>query len=94
MISDLEYVAGELKDQGYTLCGTSVRAPAGIYETALPRMTAFIFGNESEGMSQAARDLCDLLVSIPMRGGAHSLNITVAMGICVFEWRRQLALKQ
>jgi 23S rRNA (guanosine2251-2'-O)-methyltransferase len=31
------------------------------------------------------RDACDVLARIPMRGAVHSLNISVACGLLLFE---------
>lgn len=88
-IGDLVEVATRMKDAGYRLYGTSVTATTRLWETEFPLKSTFVFGNETRGMSEQARTLCDELVAIPIRGGAHSLNVTVAMGVCLFEWRRQ-----
>eukprot|EP00941_MAST-03F_sp_MAST-3F-sp1_P003992 g3992.t1 len=44
--------------------------------------TAFLLGNEGQGLSQKEIDFCDRLVYIPHFGnGTHSLNVTVAASI-------------
>jgi TrmH family RNA methyltransferase len=42
-------------------------------------------GNETTGLSHAYREMCDTLVSIPMRGTATSLNAAVAASIALYE---------
>lgn len=49
----------------------------------LDRKTAFIFGNEVEGLSKEIISMCDGAVSIPMKGKKESLNVSVAFGIAL-----------
>lgn len=53
------------------------------------RPTAVIFGNESEGLSREALELSDVRIRIPMLGMVQSLNLSVSVGIILYE-----ALKQ
>ncbi len=46
---------------------------------------AFIFGNEVSGVEQKTIELCDGCVEIPQFGMKHSLNISVAAGIVLWE---------
>ena len=46
---------------------------------------AFIFGNEVSGVEQETIALCDGHVEIPQFGMKHSLNISVAAGIVLWE---------
>ncbi|HET7116680.1 MAG TPA: RNA methyltransferase [Hanamia sp.] len=46
---------------------------------------AFIFGNEVKGVEQEIIVLCDGCVEIPQFGMKHSLNISVAAGIVLWE---------
>jgi 23S rRNA (guanosine2251-2'-O)-methyltransferase len=46
---------------------------------------AFVFGNEVAGVEQAIISLCDGCVEIPQFGMKHSLNISVAAGIVLWE---------
>lgn len=46
---------------------------------------AIIFGNEVKGIDQAVMDLCDACIEIPQFGTKHSLNISVAAGIVIWE---------
>ena len=50
--------------------------------------TAFICGNETEGLTQEECALADTIVEIPMHGVKESLNVAVAVGIVLFEARR------
>lgn len=50
----------------------------------LLEQTAFIVGNETEGISQEILDLADVIAEIPMKGKKNSLNVSVATGIVLF----------
>ena len=47
--------------------------------------TVFIFGNEVSGIDQETILLCDGCIEIPQFGMKHSLNISVAAGIVLWE---------
>ncbi|SNB34026.1 RNA methyltransferase [Flavobacterium psychrophilum] len=46
---------------------------------------ALIFGNEVFGVNQEAIKLCDGTIEIPQLGTKHSLNISVSMGVVVWD---------
>lgn len=46
---------------------------------------AVIFGNEVEGVNAEVLPLCDGFIEIPQLGMKHSLNISVAAGIVLWE---------
>ncbi len=50
---------------------------------------ALVFGNESEGISDEALKLADYVIKIPMFGMAQSLNLSVSVGILLYEAIRQ-----
>jgi len=59
-----------------------------ILEATLPERAAFVIGNESEGLSTAARAACDQTLSIPVDNGVESLNAAVAASLVAYEIRR------
>jgi 23S rRNA (guanosine2251-2'-O)-methyltransferase len=46
--------------------------------------TAFVLGNEVEGVAKSTLALCDTVAEIPMKGGKESLNVSVAFGVALF----------
>lgn len=50
---------------------------------------ALIFGNEVEGVSNEALQLCDFAIEIPQFGSKHSLNISVTVGVALWELVRK-----
>ena len=52
--------------------------------------TALIFGSELNGLSQEAVKNADACVQIPMHGFTESLNLSVAVAVCLHELRGRL----
>ena len=47
---------------------------------------AFVLGNEVKGVSQTLVNLCDGVIEIPQEGIKHSLNISVASGVVLWDF--------
>ena len=56
--------------------------------------TVLILGNEAEGLSPGYRELCDLLVRIPMHRQADSINVACAAAVLLYEADRQRRLRR
>jgi 23S rRNA (guanosine2251-2'-O)-methyltransferase len=54
---------------------------------------AVVFGNEISGVGEAVLKLCDGCIEIPQLGMKHSLNISVAAGIVLWEILRERVKK-
>lgn len=46
--------------------------------------TLLLVGNEVRGLSPSLRNMCDVLLKIPMRGKKESLNVSSAFAIVLF----------
>jgi 23S rRNA (guanosine2251-2'-O)-methyltransferase len=78
-----------LKQAGWRVMGLDGGAPGDLYGTQLPAATAFVLGNETEGVSQEVADLVDTWVSIPMANDVESLNVSSAAAVVCFELLRR-----
>lgn len=70
---------------GLVIVGTSARATTALRDFTWGSEVALVVGNETSGMSHAYHELCDAVVTIPMRGTATSLNAAVATSISLYE---------
>jgi tRNA G18 (ribose-2'-O)-methylase SpoU len=82
---------GEMKQhlEQLQVVGTSARAEIPIQSYSFTAPTILLVGNESHGLSENARALCDVMVTIPMYGSATSLNVACATSILLYEVDRQ-----
>jgi TrmH family RNA methyltransferase len=73
------------KEKGFTLVGSSARAQMDYHEASLGDSPwVLVLGNEQKGLSDEQIAVCDLTVSMPMRGRVSSLNLSVAAGILLY----------
>ena len=54
--------------------------------------TAYVLGNEVEGVSEEALPYCDGAVELPQEGTKHSLNVSVCAGIVMWEAFKHLRM--
>ncbi len=64
-----------------------------LYQADLTGPLALVIGSEEKGLKRLTQQTCDTLVSIPMHGMVDSLNLSVSVGVCVYEAVRQRQLK-
>jgi len=83
----------DLKTRGYWIYGLDERGENPYDQVAFMRPSAIVLGGEGRGLHQQVAKHCDFLVSIPMGGGVASLNVSVAAGVVLFEWRRRVNVR-
>ena len=76
-----------LKEYGFWIYGADMNGDSS-YTTKFSKRTAIVMGSEGSGMRSLVRAKCDHIVSIPMAGHIDSLNVSVAAGILMYEYRR------
>jgi 23S rRNA (guanosine2251-2'-O)-methyltransferase len=79
----------ELKKNGYWIYGLDERGDHVYDQIDYAEPAAIVLGGEGRGLHQQVAKHCDFLVRIPMSGGIASLNVSVAAGVMLFEWRRR-----
>lgn len=83
----------ELKKQGYKVFAveqvdTSVMLDR--MEARSNEKTAIVLGNEVFGVDNAVLALCDGAIEIPQNGTKHSLNVSIAGGIVIWEFFKKM----
>ncbi|MBL8535920.1 MAG: RNA methyltransferase [Hyphomonadaceae bacterium] len=85
-----EQLTAFAKARGAALIGASLKGAVFDADQPAPKRAIVLMGNEQSGLSAAQENACDLLVKLPMRGRADSLNLGVATGIMLYDlWRRR-----
>ena len=67
------------------LVGTSLRTDIDYQAVRYAAPTFILAGNEAQGLPADYEAACDLLVKMPMRGKADSLNVAVATAVMAYE---------
>jgi len=92
-VTNISRALEELKERGYWIYGLDERGGQTYDGVEFNPPTAIVLGGEGRGLHQTVARHCDALVSIPMAGGSAagvaSLNVSVAAGVVLFEWRRR-----
>ena len=92
-----------LKEAGYTIISVEQAENSiklqdiGEYLSAgnlLGKKYALVFGNEVKGVQQEVVDMSDAVIEIPQYGTKHSLNISVSLGIVLWEFCKVLKINQ
>jgi TrmH family RNA methyltransferase len=71
---------------GIQLIGTSAHASTDYQSAQLDTSWILLLGSEQKGLSNSHLEACNMTVSLPMRGRASSLNLSVAAGVLLYEW--------
>jgi len=88
-VTNINRALEDLKVRGYWIYGLDERGAESYdrVEYALP--TVIVLGGEGKGLHEQVKKHCDSLVRIPLVGNISSLNVSVAAGIVLFEWKRR-----
>lgn len=74
---------------GGTVIGTAADAGTVYYDVAYPDRTAFLLGNEGQGITPSFLRRTDRNVRIPIPGRSESLNVATASALLIYETLRQ-----
>jgi 23S rRNA (guanosine2251-2'-O)-methyltransferase len=92
-VSNLARLLQQLKDNDVWVVGAAGEASISLYDSTASNRMAVVMGAEGQGLRRLTRESCDELIHIPMQGHVESLNVSVATGICLFEYRRKQAVQ-
>ncbi|HYP06827.1 MAG TPA: 23S rRNA (guanosine(2251)-2'-O)-methyltransferase RlmB [Bryobacteraceae bacterium] len=89
-VGNINRTLEELKKSGFWIYGLDERGTESYDSVAFAAPSVIVLGGEGKGLHQLVRENCDVLVRIPMAGTIPSLNVSVAAGIVLFEWKRRM----
>ena len=74
-----------LKDNGYKINAVEQIEDSVMLNDFVPEnKSAYIFGNEVDGVDDDILQYCDTAVEIPQEGTKHSLNVSISAGIVMY----------
>ena len=78
------------KTRGAQMIGASLKGAGFDADLPAAKRAIVLMGNEQSGLPPHMEGACDLLVKLPMRGRADSLNLAVATAVMLYDlWRRR-----
>jgi len=93
-VGNLVRALGQLGRAGVWSLGLDGEADTTVSDHPLAdQACVLVVGAEGAGLSRLARERCDALVRLPMRGHVGSLNASVAAAVALYELRRQRELR-
>jgi 23S rRNA (guanosine2251-2'-O)-methyltransferase len=88
-VSNVNRALETLKERGFWIYGFDERGQSMYDETDFASPAVFVLGGEGQGLHHQVREHCDLVLRIPLEGRIASLNVSVAAGVVLFEWKRR-----
>lgn len=88
-VEDLKPVLAELKSRGIQSYAAHLKGTEYYDAFDFTPGTAFLIGNEGNGLKTETADLADQYLKIPMEGQVESLNAAIATSILMYEANRQ-----
>jgi 23S rRNA (guanosine2251-2'-O)-methyltransferase len=88
-VTNISRTLEQLKEQHYWVYGLDEEGTELYDSVSWGVPSAIVLGAEAKGLHQGVQKHCDVLVRIPMAGAVSSLNVSVAAGVVLFEWRRK-----
>ena len=87
-VTNINYAIEFLKEKGVWIYAADMDG-VDMYKTDFSGPCAIVIGSEGFGIHKITKDLCDGVVTIPMKGQVNSLNASVATGVVAYEVVRQ-----
>jgi len=78
-----------LKESGFSVIACSEKTNKHLSEMEFTAPTALIMGSEERGISEELMDMAHDVAKVKMTGKIESLNVSVAMGMALYEIQRQ-----
>lgn len=88
-VEDLHRTLEELKAAGVCTYAAHLRGTRLHTQMSYTGKTAFLIGNEGNGLREETADLADAYIRIPMEGKVESLNAAIAAAVLMYEAKRQ-----
>ncbi|MCL2444797.1 TrmH family RNA methyltransferase [Candidatus Saccharibacteria bacterium] len=92
--NDLSGFLGFCKEEGLAVFAIdNVEGSAGLASVKFPKKCAFIYGGESDGVSEEGIAAAEKVVAIEQLGSTRSVNVGVASGVTMYEYVKQWRLR-
>lgn len=93
--ADIDVALDSLRSAGYCIYAVELAHNSlklGRDSINTDRPVALVFGNEIEGVQESVIERCDGCLEIPQYGSKHSLNVSCAAAIAMWEIRKEFGI--
>ena len=87
-VQDLSDITSLLQKNGITVDAAHLKGEKYYHETDSRGGSAFLIGNEGNGLKKETADLADCYLKIPMEGKLESLNAAIAAALLMYQSRQ------
>ncbi len=88
-VGNINSTIRDLKEKSFWIYGMEGESKNSIADESFDRPTVFILGNEAKGIREKTKELCDILLSIPMNRQCESLNVAASTAVALYEWSKK-----
>ena len=81
---DLAQALSACRDKGMDVCTLEADASESLFKRQESTQSVYVLGNESEGVSQATKNIANRALAIPMNNGVESLNVAVTASLIAY----------
>ena len=92
LADDLTETLQKMKEKSIQIYAAHLSGTEFYTGRSFQKATAFLIGNEGNGLSKEIAEMADSFIKIPMEGKLESLNAAVAAALLIYEAKRQRSL--
>jgi 23S rRNA (guanosine2251-2'-O)-methyltransferase len=85
-ISNINNTIRDLKKKGFWIYGLEGESKNSMHDEKFDAPSVIILGNEAEGIREKTKELCDVLLSIPMNPSCESMNAAASAAVALYAW--------
>lgn len=88
-IGNVNTTVRDLKAKGFWIYGLEGEADHSLHDEKFDAPAVFIVGNEGAGIRMKTKEVCDILLSIPVHPRCESLNAAASAAVALYSWSAQ-----
>lgn len=86
-IGNVNNTVRDLKEKGFWIYGLDSEGKQKLDNEEFEKPSVLILGNEATGIRQKTKEMCDIILSIPMDPRCESLNAAASSAVALYAWR-------
>jgi len=85
-IGNVNATIKDLKKKGFWIYGLDGGGDVSLPNESFGKPTAFVIGNEGQGLRKMTAKVCDTLLSIPIDSQCESMNASASVAVTLYDW--------